>query len=324
MLSNIAYSDRVYAPTCAVTATWSDADTLLPEDLPGPFVYRVTQRNDPTGDVLYRVAVLTDFAGVSVSRTAALRGLKGLSSATDITPSEDLVGYPFYFSPTVRLTAGSIPALNDLVAAMEQRVENLVQAYDLYEASLAALQTTTFPLANAAIVTQRTDEYLAAVADKADADAALVTAQSNLTLKTDQYTAASGLVSSLDTAIAAWTTMRATTSSGIAAYAALVTSATTAAASLGAGATRSDLETKLVLSTTYSSAVINTAEQLLGTTLGSQKTAAEGAAATAKTAKDAAALAVQTAETEQDLAAAALQTAIDNLTAVCPDYPFPD
>lgn len=321
--TNLTYSDRVYAPTCAVTATWTDTDGLLPADLPGPFVYRVVQRNDPSSDVLYRVAILTDFAGVSTSRTNALRGLKGLSSVVDVTPTDDLTGSPFYFSKSVRLTASSLPALMDLVAALEQRVENLISSYAAYTASVDALGTTNFPLADAAIVAARTQAYLAAVTAKTNADAAFTAATATLAQEAALLAAAEGLVSDLEDALAAWAAMRALTTPAIAAYASLAVAGTAAQTGLDVGTTRDTLVTALNLSAVQSSTVINNAELQLQTTLDGQKTAATSTAATAAGQVAEASEALRLATAARTTAAANLQDAIDALTEVCPDYPFP-
>ena len=323
--TNLTYSDRVYAPTCAVTATWTDSSNpkLLPADLPGPFVYRVVQRNDPSSDVLYRIAILTDFAGVSTSRTNALRGLKGLPSVVDVTPTDDLTGSPFYFSRTVRLTAASLPALMDLVAALEQRVENLIASYTAYTDSLDALGTTNFPLEDAAIVAALTDAYLAAATAKTNADAAVTTATADLAQKDALSAAAEARVSVLDGALAQWAVMDAATAPARFAYAGLVSAATTAVGSLPAGSALNTLNAQLNTCSINSATVITAAELALKTYLEGQKTAATLAATTAAGEVATAETALTTAQRNQKAAAENLTAAQAALEAVCPDYPFP-
>jgi hypothetical protein len=322
MPSSITYSDHSYGAVCSVRAAFVNDGQALPSALPGPFVYRMPQPSDPVSDVLYRVAVLTDFTGVAVSRVAALRGERGLSGDfTALQATPDLASSLFYFSPSVVLTAGSLPELQGKCSALEQRVENLINAYAAYVRTQTALVETTFPLYNTALVTAAKNKYYAAVAAEEAAVAATAAAAAAETLAKALRDAAQTTVTSLTSIRDALTTMRATTTPLIAAYEDLYSGSlgvlsTLALANSGLAAT---FQVK-VTNANGDAAAITSAEEFALTSITSSLAAATTALTQKNTAVTTAAAATAAATLAQSNATVAAATARAELLVVCPVF----
>lgn len=162
----------------------------LPDGVTGVFVKGIVLPSDPKADKFLRIATLADLGRVATSREIALDPSRFRPAGVEYITSGDTTSSMMYLSPTLTLAFDNLQVAIQAKAAMEQRIDALINDWRTFIAQYVSVTSAEFPLMDAALVAAAKLRYYTAITDyvtalnaKKTAIASLAAAQGAYALK---------------------------------------------------------------------------------------------------------------------------------------------